>query len=109
MFGIICDARKGKGISTLALVDRARSKRLWWTSDDANIAICYESKSAAEFAAGRLKKNNARVVPFVRVQQTLNDQRSRRQDLEGWWIEDNVTRDRLNEGEGLGWDAHKNC
>lgn len=107
MYGIIQDARKGKGISTLALVDRQRSKRLWWTSDNANIAICYEKKSAAEFAAKRLRRNRARVVPFARVQQILNDQRAKRQVLERGWDRDNLRRELDREGEGLGWDAHK--
>lgn len=107
MYGIICNARKGKGISILALVDRGRSKRLWWTSDNANIAICYESKSAAEFAASRLTKNNVRVEPFVRVQQLLNMQHATRQRLEAEWERDNMDRYLRAEGEGLGWDAHK--
>lgn len=107
MYGIIQDARKGKGISTLALVDRSLSKLLWWTSDNANIAICYESKPAAEYAAKRLRKNNARVVPFVRVQQALNDQRARRQTMEADWYADNRRRALESEGEGRGWDAHE--
>ncbi len=107
MYGIVCDSRKGRaiGIRELALVDRARSTRLWWTSDNANIAICYEKKSAAEFAAGRLKKNNARVVPFVRVQEMLRQQYDRIAASERNQREAE-TRDY---GEGPGWDAHKFC
>lgn len=65
-FAIIQDARAGQslGIDILALVDRSKSNRYWWTSDDESIAICYRSEAAARFAAGRLRQNNARVVPF---------------------------------------------
>lgn len=106
MFGIIQDARKGKGIKSLALVDRARCRTQWWTTDDPNIALCYEKKSAAEFAARRLKRNSARVVPFVRVQQILNEQRARRWQLESEWDQDNAHRQALHESES-GWDGHK--
>lgn len=104
MYGIICDARKSGGmpVSTLALVDRARSTRLWWTSDNANIAICYEKRSAADFAVSRLKKNRARVVPFVRVQQILSDQADRIRDRERQRFHEACLRD-----ADQSWDAHK--
>ncbi len=102
MFGIICDARKGKGIRTLALVDRSRSKRLWWTSDNANIAMCYRKRDAADFAAARLKKNRARVVNFADVQDILTAQKHKRTILEVDWEHE---RDWV-EGD-RSWDAHK--
>lgn len=75
-FAIIQDARKGAslGIQFLALVDRAKSRRHWWTSDNANIALCYRKKAAADFAAKRLKRNNARVVSFERAAAILRSQ-----------------------------------
>lgn len=75
-FAIIQNARKGGalGIDILGLVDRARSKRFWWTSDNANILICYRKKSAADFAADRLKLNSARVVPFEYAARLISQQ-----------------------------------
>ncbi|KSF20025.1 hypothetical protein AO935_15455 [Pseudomonas aeruginosa] len=75
-FAIICDARAGEGlgIDTLALVDRRKTRSLWWTSDDWSIAINYQKRDAAEFAAKRLKKNRARVVPFEQALRTLQAQ-----------------------------------
>lgn len=75
-FAIICDARAGEslGIHTLALVDRSKTRLLWWTSDDWSIAINYRKREAAEFAASRLKKNRACVVPFEQAMRTLQAQ-----------------------------------
>ena len=104
MYGIICNARKGKGlgVGVLALVDRSRSKRLWWTSDNANIAICYRSRSAADFAARRLKKNAVRVVEFRDVQRLLADQARNISEVEREREHQSI----LNEMD-QGWDAHK--
>lgn len=65
-YAIICDARKGHelGIDTLALVDRAKSKRTWWTSDSSNLIMKFIKKSAAEYSIRKLRRNNARVVSY---------------------------------------------
>lgn len=65
MFAIIQDARLGStlGVKVLALVDRQITKSTWWTSDNPSIILQYQSRSAAQFAAARLKRNNARVIP----------------------------------------------
>lgn len=65
-FAVIQDAREGAGlgIHTLALVDRAKTKATWWTSDDVAIILKYRNESAAVYASGRLKQNNARVVDY---------------------------------------------
>lgn len=75
-FAIICDARAGHklGIEVLALVDRSKSRRYWWTSDEPGIAIRYRSEHAAGFAAKRLRRNNARVVPFSKAARMLREQ-----------------------------------
>ncbi len=75
-FGIICNARKGEslGIGVLALVDRSKSKRRWWTSDEAGIALQYRSLEAARFACRRLRRNEPRVVPFADVVSLLRKQ-----------------------------------
>jgi hypothetical protein len=106
MYAIICDARKGYEIRHLALVDRKLSRALWWTSDSPKIAICYESKAAAEFACRSLTKNNAQVVPFVRAQQILNEQRDARREIEKTWMRDAFEREG-NQDRERGWDAHK--
>ena len=106
MYGIICDARKGEGlgIDTLALVDRSKSSRFWWTSDNANIAMCYRKRSAASFAAGRLKKNNVRVVPFGVAQDILGIQSRLISEAER-------DREHLAILDALedGWGGHKNA
>lgn len=96
-FAIICDARAGEslGISTLALVDREKSNRLWWTSDSPHLAICYREKTAADFACRRLRKNRPRVVPFEAAARILNEQ-----------SDDIMHREALNDID-MGWDAHK--
>lgn len=96
-YAILCDARAGEGlgIHTLALVDRSRSRRLWWTSDDWSIAINYRSRSAAEFAARRLHHNNARVVPFEAAMSMLREQAKEITHIEA-----------MNACE-VGWDGHK--
>jgi len=102
MFGIVCNARKGHGLGIryLALVDRKRSKRLWWTSDNANIALCYRKRNAAEFAASRLNKNSARVVSFTHVQKILREQAESIAGVE------NDSQIFLHEDDPS-WDAHK--
>lgn len=106
MYGIVCNARKGSSlaINTLALVDRSRSKRLWWTSDNANIAMCYRKKEAAEFAASRLKKNSARVIPFSNVQQILTMQARSISEAQR-----EAEESALLDAVELGWDGHKNA
>lgn len=97
MFAIICDARAGEslGIDVLALVDRAKSRRRWWTSDDASIALAYEKRTAADFAARRLRRNNVHVVPFSVAARQLNRQASA--------IDHHEAMTSLEEG----WDGHK--
>jgi len=77
MYAIICDARKGKnlGIETLALVDRGKSKKLWWTSDQTDLILGYRKKSAAEFALSRLHLNNPRIVSLDEAERIIQEQR----------------------------------
>jgi len=103
-YAIICDARKGGklGVDTLALVDRSKSRRLWWTSDNPRIAISYRSRDAAEFAAGRLRRNRARVVPFDQAVRILNQQAEGVRDAEREFEHQSA----LAACEE-GWDGHK--
>lgn len=96
-FAVICDARAGEslGVQTLALVDRSKSRSLWWTSDDPALAINYQREAAAKFAARRLKHNAARVVPFEQAEQLLREQ-SRQ-----------ITYEYAMADSERGWDDHK--
>lgn len=81
---IVQDARKGEsyGIQQLFLVDRKKSKRLWWTSDNPSIVLVYEKKEAADFAASRLRMNNARVISDNMAFANLDSQQNAIQQAE---------------------------
>ena len=98
MFAIICDARAGqdKGIEVLALVDRKKSKNIWWTSDDASIILGYVKESAAISACNNINFNSPRVVPLKVAVQFIKEQESE--------IMNNAA---LDDAEA-GWDGHKN-
>ncbi len=94
-YSIICNARRGhnSGIKVLGLVDRAKCRSLWWTSDNPFLLLSYDSKSAAEFACSRLKRNSPRIVSTHIAEQTLRTQAN----------EIDISSDE----EDLSWDAHK--
>jgi hypothetical protein len=105
MYAIICNARCGEsmGIEKLALVDRNKSKKYWWTSDNANIILNYIKKSAAEWACKRLKKNNAMVVDYKTACKIIKDQAN--------GIKEYDTERMINQANAdneMGWDGHKN-
>ncbi|WP_116082050.1 hypothetical protein [Tropicimonas sp. IMCC34011] len=104
MYAIICNARKGAsmGISTLALVDRAKSKSLWWTDHNSELAMKYRKRSAAEFAASRLKQNNARVVSSAFAHAILS-----RQFRAIVTAEREADDAKCMDAAEAGWDAHK--
>jgi hypothetical protein len=97
-YSILCDARKGEnlGIDYLGLVDRKITKRIWWTSDDANLLLRYHSQSAADFVAKRLRLNNARVVPSEQAASVITRQ-AQRIRLHNYGLGD----------DDQSWDAHK--
>lgn len=97
-YAIVCDARKGAAlqITTLALVDRKKSKKFWWTSDSPELALNYKKFSAAQFAARRLKKNRVRVVDFQDACKILEEQA------------DSILAHKLGDGvDPREWDGHK--
>jgi hypothetical protein len=65
-YAIISDSRKGQelGIEILALVDRRKTKKLWWISDDSRLIMNFKTKVSAQLACSRLKRNNARIVSY---------------------------------------------
>lgn len=104
MFAILCDAREGRdqGIRVLALVDRSKERRLWWTSDNPGIVRSYDTRPEAEAACNKLGRNNPRVVSFEEMRSTLRDQARRISEAE----EEREDQKILAETE-MGWDAHK--
>lgn len=96
-FAIICDARSGEriGIETLALVDRRLTRRQWWTSDDVGLILNYRNRAAAEFAASRLRRNKARVVPIEHALALIGEQARELDHYE------------VMSGVEDGWDGHK--
>jgi len=96
-YAIICDARQGwkLGISELALVDRKKTRKLWWTSDSSYLIFKFRLKSAAEYSLKRLKRNNARIVSYDCAVNIIDNQENEIMDKE-------ATTDME-----LGWDAHK--
>lgn len=75
-YAIICNARKGAslGVGVLGLVDRSKSKSLWWTSDAPNLLLIYQKRDAADFAAKRLRQNRPRVVAADEARRLLSSQ-----------------------------------
>lgn len=68
-FLIVCD---GRNDVTLFLVDRAKSKKNWWTTDTDD-AIHYRSEYAAGYAAKRLRYKNPRVITETEARQLEGD------------------------------------
>ena len=97
-YAIICDARSGKryGIDTLALVDRSKTKKRWWTSDCPELIMKFRKKSAADYSAKRMRKNNARVVAFDEAYEIITTQ------------DETIGIHEANMENEAGWDGHKN-
>ncbi len=53
---------EGRGGIALFLVDRRRTKSMWWATDIAS-AMIFEKESAAEIQARKLRYKNPEVVP----------------------------------------------
>lgn len=98
-FAIICKARKGqkKGIRYLALVDRRKTKKTWWTSDSEWLIMRFKDIKAAKKARSRLSLNNPEIVSYRFAVSTIQEQEN-----------DILHYEALAESE-LGWDAHKGC
>lgn len=65
-YAIICKARKGKklGVRFLALVDRDKTKQMWWISDNPSLIIQFHKEETAIRTCSRLKLNKPRVVSY---------------------------------------------
>ena len=64
-FVIIQNSRRNKNIMpTMFLVDRHKTKRMWW-SPSSFLAMIFEKESAAKYQAKRYKYNNARVMKIT--------------------------------------------
>lgn len=108
MFAIICTARSGhsKGVHTLALVDRKKCRRLWWTSDNKAIIEVFNDRKAAVERAAKLAQNNPRVVELRSAAHLIDCQkRNIRADIERREAEQDY-KDSMSSAE-MGWDGHK--
>lgn len=75
-FAIISDARKGAslGIKILALVDRKKISKYWWTGDKASKIMHFKTEKEAIERCSKFKKGRARVVSFMRAKQDIRAQ-----------------------------------
>jgi hypothetical protein len=108
MYAIICKARSGKdkGVRILALVDRKKTRRLWWTSDNIAHIQTFDTLHEAETRAGRLTQNSVRVLPYEKVCNKIRAQNQR--ILAAQESRDRIQDDRdCLDAVELGWDAHK--
>jgi hypothetical protein len=96
-YAIVCDARRGEGfgIETLALADRSKTKKLWWTSDDPYLILNSRKKDAALFAAKRLTRNNPQVVDYSAAVSLIRHQSNE------------IAHQEAMMDSEMGWDAHK--
>ncbi|KKK52914.1 hypothetical protein LCGC14_3100120 [marine sediment metagenome] len=96
-YAIICDARQGwkHGINVLALVNRGKTKKLWWTSDDTGIIMKFIKKSAADLSCKKLFMNNCRVVDYRTAYNRISKQ------------DNDITDSFATADMELGWDSHK--
>ena len=96
-YAILCDARKGGqfGINCLALVDRNKTKKLWWTSDDEHLIMIFKKKSAAQFTLNKLMMNSPCISS---ADDAINSIKLQREQI------DHHEASAENE---MGWDGHK--
>ena len=101
---ITSNARKGSGLGVqkLFLVDRTKSKRLWWTSDNPQIIIKYKSLAAAEYALSRLNFNSPKIIS---EKQAVSEILAQARKIDKSSIE-NDRQSALDAMES-GWDGHK--
>lgn len=97
-YSILCESQQG---FVLGLVDRGKTKRLWWTSDEPALLLRYESREAADFVCRRLKHNGPRVVTSRYAEECLSGQRQ--------CIADAKEKDHEAAMDAVewGWDGHK--
>ena len=106
-YAIICNARNKKGIENyniqkLALVDRRKTKSLFWTSDDSTLIMKFNTLNGAKIALSKLKYNSPKIVEFSEAARIINNNsysyEAKRNEMESYVS---------YYGDELGWDAHK--
>lgn len=77
MYAILVNADDGQhlGIECLAMVDRTKSEKLWWISDNENLIMCFKSYKNAKKQLDRLKHKNPRIVNFSFAKQKIIEQK----------------------------------
>lgn len=105
-YSILCESQQGSelGVSVLGLVDRRKTKRLWWTSDDPALLLRYESREAAEYACKRLQHNTPRVVTSRYAEECLSGQRQCIADAKEHETQEHQA---AMDAVEWGWDGHK--
>lgn len=75
-YAIVCDARRGRhiGLTTLALVDRNKTKEQWWTSHESHLILRLWDRQAAENRINKLSIGNPRIVMFEEAVKIIEDQ-----------------------------------
>lgn len=98
-YAILCNARSGRdlGIKVLALVDRRKSRKHWWTSDSIDLMLTFPTETAANKVLRNFKHNNARVVSYRNAAMAITGQR---ESIDATENNPHVNMDR-------GWDTHK--
>ena len=95
-YAIICKARKGRelGIEYLALVDRNKTRHIWWTSDNPELIMKFNKESVARVQASKLARNEPEVIAYTQACRYITEQ------------ETELTH---HEEPDQSWDAHKSC
>lgn len=99
MYAIMSIARKGQDldIEYLALVDRRKTKKLWWTSDNTDLIMSFQRRSAAEEVLSNLKYNNPHIVRSAVAHAIIEDQCKR------------IIHHQASMDNEAGWEGHKNA
>ena len=98
---VIRDAYKGDslGIGILALIDRSKTTKSWWTSDDVSLMMIFKNKSSADIQAKKLRIGNPRVISFNTAKQIISEQRSSIKSIENEQYIENSCGDYMYEGD----------
>jgi hypothetical protein len=91
---IICDSRYRKHSDIVFMVDRAKRKDTFW-STDINDALFYTSKEAALLKAKSLKLNNPRIIDSDTALSIHEE------------IQKSIEHEEAMEACEIGWDGHK--
>ena len=83
-YAIVCDARRGQelGIDTLAMIDRSKTTKDFWTSNAPHLIMCFFNPRVAGKVASRLRHNNPRVVEYAFARRVIERQKDSIDEVE---------------------------